>query len=42
MEFVGVHDRFGESGTPDELLTAFGCRHTDIEAAVRRVLERKR
>ena len=42
MEFVGVHDRFGESGTPDELLTAFGCRHTDIEAAVRRVLARKR
>ena len=42
MEFVGVHDRFGESGTPEELLTAFGCRHTDIEAAVRRVLARKR
>lgn len=42
MEFVGIHDRFGESGTPDELLTAFGCRHTDIEAAVHRVLERKK
>ena len=42
MEFVGIKDRFGESGTPDELLTAFGCRHTDIEAAVRRVLKRKK
>nr|WP_279386328.1 transketolase C-terminal domain-containing protein [Candidatus Cryosericum hinesii] len=41
MEFVGIKDRFGESGTPDELLTAFGCRHTDIEAAVHRVLQRK-
>jgi transketolase len=40
MEFVGIQDRFGESGTPDELLTAFGCRHTDIEAAVHRVLTR--
>jgi transketolase len=33
---VGVHDTFGESGTPDELLTKYGMRATDIAAAVRR------
>jgi hypothetical protein len=25
-----------------KLLTAFGCRHTDIEAAVHRLLKRKK
>jgi transketolase len=38
MEFVGIQDRFGESGTPDELLTAFGCRAANIEQAVKAVL----
>lgn len=42
MEFVGIQDRFGESGTPDELLTAFGCRAADIERAVNRVLARRK
>lgn len=42
MEFVGIQDRFGESGTPDELLTAFGCRAVDIERAVNRVLARRK
>jgi transketolase len=30
MEYVAVKDRFGESGQPDELLTAFGLRSSDI------------
>ena len=42
MEFVGIHDRFGESGTPDELLTAFGCRAANIEQAVKAVLARRK
>jgi transketolase len=42
MEFVGIKDRFGESGTPDELLTAFGCRAANIEQAVKAVLARRK
>jgi transketolase len=41
QEFVGVHDRFGESGTPEELMTRFGLGAEDIVHAVRRVLRRK-
>jgi transketolase len=31
---VGVQDAFGESGTPDELLTKYGMRASDIVSAV--------
>jgi transketolase len=41
MEFVGVHDRFGESGSPDELMKAFGLTDQDITAAVSRAIARK-
>jgi transketolase len=41
MEFVGVRDRFGESGEPSELLEHFGMGDGDIIAAVQRVLGRK-
>jgi transketolase len=42
MEFVAVHDRFGQSGKPSELMDAFGLRAKDIVAATERVLARKR
>lgn len=42
IEFVGVRDRFGESGEPDELLEKFGMGVKDIIEAVKKVLERKR
>ncbi len=42
QEFVGVHDRFGESGEPDELIEAFGMGVKDIKAAVMRVIKRKK
>jgi len=42
MELVAVHDRFGQSGKPAELMDAFGLRATDIVAAADRVLQRKR
>jgi transketolase len=42
MELVAVHDRFGQSGKPAELMDAFGLRARDIVAAADRVLERKR
>ena len=41
MEFVGVKDRFGESGKPEELLKAFGLDSAAIERAVKKVLKRK-
>ncbi len=41
IEFVGVQDRFGESGTPDELIEHFGIGISHIKEAVKRVLERK-
>jgi transketolase len=41
MEFVGVHDRFGGSGDPMELMKHFGLTHNEIEEAVHRVLKRK-
>jgi transketolase len=42
MRFVGIQDRFGESGEPEELLDEFGCTARAIVAAARQVLTRKR
>ncbi|NCC81424.1 MAG: transketolase family protein [Clostridia bacterium] len=41
MERVGVEDVFGKSGTPDELLNAFGLTSENIAAKVKKVLQRK-
>ena len=41
MRFVGIQDRFGGSGTPDELFKAFGLTAKDIVAAVKAVLKDK-
>ena len=41
VEMVGIKDRFGESGEPDELWDAFGLSHPHIIEAVQRVLKRK-
>lgn len=41
QEMVAVHDRFGQSGTSDELLQEYRLTATDIMQAVRRVRERK-
>jgi transketolase len=41
MEFVGMQDRFGESGSPAELLKHFGLDADGIAEAVRRVLKRR-
>jgi transketolase len=42
MEFVGIHDRYAESGQPEELLEKYGLVAPDIAASVRKVLGRKR
>jgi len=41
MEMVAVDDQFGQSGTPDELLTAYGLDAKHIIEAVQAVLIRK-
>ncbi len=42
VEMVAVNDAFGQSGTPDELLTAYGLGAADIVAAARRAIARKK
>src|SRR5215470_12046239 len=42
MEFVGIHDRYAESGQPEELLEKYGLVARDIVAAARKALARKR
>lgn len=42
MEFVGLGDRFAESGSPDGLLDKYGMRAVNVAAAVRKVLARKK
>jgi len=39
MRFIGIQDRFGGSGTPEELFKAFGLTAKDIVAAVKAVLK---
>ena len=41
MEFVGVNDSFGESGTPEELMEKYGLTANDIIKKAKAVLERK-
>jgi transketolase len=41
QEFVAVNDSFGESGTPDQLMTKYGLDTVNIIEAVERVIKRK-
>ncbi len=41
QEFVAVNDSFGESGTPDQLMTKYGLDTVNIVDAVKKVLARK-
>ncbi len=41
MECIGVHDRFGQSGTPQELMREYGMTVEDIVEAVEAVIKRK-
>ena len=40
MEFIGVHDDFGQSGTPEELIEHYGMDEKSIVKAVEKVLKR--
>ncbi|MDZ7726191.1 MAG: transketolase C-terminal domain-containing protein [Candidatus Campbellbacteria bacterium] len=41
QEFVGVFDRFGQSGEPEELIEHYGMDVGSIKEAVRKVISRK-
>jgi len=41
IEFIGVKDLFGQSGTPDELIEHYGIGKNSIKEAVKKVLSRK-
>lgn len=41
IEFVGVRDRFGQSGDPVELIEHYGMGTAAIKEAVRTALKRK-
>lgn len=41
LEYVAVNDSFGESGTPDQLMTKYHLDAVDVIAAARKVMARK-
>jgi transketolase len=41
MELIGVHDKFGQSGAPAELIEYYGMGVSHIEKAVEKVMGRK-
>lgn len=41
VEMVAINDTFGETGTPDELINAYGLCATSIVEAAKKVLSRK-
>ena len=41
MELIGIHDKFGQSGTPEELIEYYGMGVSSIEKAIERVMGRK-
>ncbi len=42
IEFIGVHDQFGQSGEPKELIEYYHMGVTHIVEAIKKVVERKR
>jgi len=42
MEFVGVQDRYAESGTPESILDKYGLLARDVISASKKVLARKK
>ena len=42
VEFIGVQNRFGESGNPNELIEKFGMGVSHIKEAVKRAISRKK
>lgn len=42
MEFIGIRDQFGQSGTPTELIEKYGMGQDSIIAAALKIIERKK
>lgn len=42
IEFIGVQDRFGQSGNPEELIEYYGMGVSAIKKAIQRVIGRKK
>ena len=42
IEYIGVRDQFGQSGTPEELIAHYGMDEKDILTAVHKVILRKK
>ncbi len=42
VEMVGVHDTFGQTGTPDQLMQFYKLKAVDVAVAVKKVLDRKK
>lgn len=42
VEIVGVDDSFGETGSPEQLLKAYGLKDTNIVEKIKKVLTRKK
>ncbi|MBI2064982.1 MAG: transketolase family protein [Candidatus Yanofskybacteria bacterium] len=42
QEYIGMQDRFGESGEPDELIEKFGMGIDSIKEAVKKAMKRKK
>ncbi len=42
IEFVGVADKFGQSGKQEELINHYGMGEKNIEEAVKKIIKRKR
>ena len=41
MEFIGIKNKFGQSGTPEELIEHYFMGESHIEEAVKKVIKRK-
>ena len=41
IEFVGIKDKFGQSGTPEELVAHYGMDVPSIKKAVKKTLDKK-
>ncbi len=42
IEFIGVHNQFGQSGTPDELIEHYGMGVSAIKEAAKKAIKRKK
>ena len=41
IEYIGIDDKFGESGKPEDLMVKYGLKSQDIVQAVEKVIKRK-